>query len=862
MKELGKLYEHKECEEGKENFWLENHYFEANRVENRNKTPFSMIVPPPNVTGILHIGHALNTVTLDTIARYKKLCNYDVLFLPGQDHAGIATQSKVEEKLLKEGISKYDLGRENFLKEAYKWKDEHHDYIYKQWLALGLSMDYSKERFTLDENTSKAVTHVFKTLYDQGLIYRGERITNWDPILKTALSDIEVVYKEDPGKFYYFKYYLEDHSRYLEVATTRPETMFGDVCLVYNPKDERYKDLEGKKVINPANGQLIDIISDFYVDKEFGTGLMKCTPAHDPNDFEIAKRHDLKFIKIFTDDIKMNENCPVEYQGLDNISCRDKLVEKIKEDGNLIKIEDIKHNVAHSERSGAVVEPLLSKQWFVKMKPLSEAVLKCQKTDAKTEFFPSRYENIFLQWLSNTNDWCISRQLWWGHRIPVYTSKKTGEVICCEEKLDPDEYTQDEDVLDTWFSSALAPFVFLNWNEKDDELYKRFFPLDVMVTAYDIIFFWVERMAFDGLHFTGKMPFKKVLIHGLVRDEKGRKMSKSLGNGIDPFEIIDKYGADSLRLALLSSCTPGLDISFSMSKVEKAHGFINKLWNASRFTMMLLNNEFKDEDIFSNFKIEDLKLSFIDSYVLSKFNNLVKDVRKNMEKYEIAQANEYLYNFVYDIFCSEYLEYLKVKDESSNYKDSLLLLYYLLKNILIMLFPCTPFVAETIYQVLPEHKKSIYEENYPDEIKLSISEDDVKLASSLNEAIKNVRNFKSQNNLAPNEKIKLNIQASKEDIKKVSPYLKRFLFAQEVNELSGIDNPLHFEKFSLSIDVEDNEAIQAKIKKRLEFLTSEIERSKKLLSNPNFLSKANPIKVKQEEEKYQSYLEEYKKYSK
>ena len=855
---LDKNYNHKIAEEGKEEFWIKNDFFKANLPKNKKKKPFSMIVPPPNVTGVLHVGHALNVSYLDTIARYKKLSGYDVLFLPCQDHAGIATQSKVEQKLVSEGTNKYEIGRDAFIKESFKWKDEHHDYILKQWYALGLSMDYSKERFTLDDGTSLAVNTVFKKLYDEGLIYRGERIINYDPILKTALSDIEVNYKEDKGKFYFFKYRLKDNpDKYLEVATTRPETMFGDQCLVFNPKDKRYKDLEGKIVINPANNEEITIISDYYVDPSFGTGLMKCTPACDPNDYEIAKRHNLKFVKIFNSDIKMNENCPKKYQGLDNMTCREKLVEDIKNNGNLIKIEDITHNVAHSERTDSVVEPILSKQWFVKMKPLAEAVLKIQHSKDKTTFFPSRYMKVFSKWLSSTNDWCISRQLWWGHRIPVYTDKKTGEVLCSITQLDNKKYTQDEDVLDTWFSSALAPFAFLGWPNTDDSLFKRFYPLDVMVTAYDIIFFWVERMAFQGLHFTKKMPFKKVLIHGLVRDEKGRKMSKSLGNGIDPFKVIEDYGADSLRLSLLSSSTPGLDMSFSFNKVEKAHSFINKLWNASRFMLMMLDENFKPKSIKTD------ELSFIDTYVLVKFNELLKNVKNNMNKYELGQAFEYIYNFIYDTFCSEYLEFVKVLKEGSKQKDiSLNVLYYILKQLLIMLFPFIPFASEEIYQNLPYNNKSLYNEKYPTTSRRKFNMEDYYLALSLTKAIKMIRNFKAENSLAPNEEIDLFISSKRNDIDAVIPFLKRFSFAKDINTIKDLNDSIHFDSFSIKIDVENNKKIQETILKRKEFLQNEIERSKKLLDNPNFVSKANPEKVKQEKEKYQKYLDELKKYSK
>ena len=856
MKGMQKNYDHTLAEEGKEKFWEDSGYFEAMRKENLDKKPFSMIVPPPNVTGILHIGHATNTTVLDIIARYKKISGYDVLFLADMDHAGIATQAKVEAKLREEGKNKYELGREGFLKEAWKWKEEHGDYISKQWRALGLSMDYSKERFTLDDRMCVAVNRVFKTLYDQGLIYRGERIINWDPVLKTALSDIEVNYSQDNGHFYYFKYWLDDHSKYLEVATTRPETMFGDQAVCFNPDDERYKGLEGRKVINPANGELLPLIADRYVDIEFGTGVMKCTPAHDPNDFQIAKRHNLAFIKTMNEDATMNENCPKEYVGLDRYECRKKLVKQIEDQGDLIKIEDIVHNVGHSERSKAVVEPMLSKQWFVSMKPLSEAVMKMQNSDKKTEFFPSRFADIFYQWLENTDDWCISRQLWWGHRIPVYTDKTTGEMICSETVLDPEKYDQDPDVLDTWFSSALAPFAFLGWPDENDPLYKRYYPLDVMVTAYDIIFFWVERMAFEGVHFTDKMPFKKVYIHGLVRDSQGRKMSKSLGNGIDPFEVIKKYGTDSLRYALATGGTPGLDINFSFNKVENAHNFLNKVWNASRYILSILPDDFKAKGLSLD------KLSFLDQWILKECDSLIANVKTNMDKYELGQAADYVYSFVYDEFCSEYLEYTKVAmqngDESSK-QVTLEVLYTILKKILIVLFPFVPFISEEIYSYLPEHKKSIYEEEYPSTFDFKYSKKDIAVADSLRRAIKEIRNHKSILGMQPNAPIEIIYHGENAVLDMVSPYLKRFGFVSnlEISEENRNDY-IYFDSFALAF--KDSQDSNERILKRIEFLKGEIARSEKMLSNEAFLSKAKPEKVQSEKEKYKKYLDELSKY--
>lgn len=859
MRELSKNYDHLQVEDGKEEFWEKKGYFEALRDENKDKPPFSMIVPPPNVTGILHIGHAMNTTVLDIIARYKKISGFDVLFLADMDHAGIATQAKVEAHLKEQGINKYQLGREKFLDEVWKWKEEHGSYISSQWRALGLSMDYSKERFTLDPGMCKAVNKVFKTLYDQGLIYRGERIINWDPVLRTALSDIEVIYSEDKGHFYYFKYWLEDRSRYLEVATTRPETMFGDQAVCFNPDDERYKDLVGKSVVNPANGDLLPLIADRYVDPEFGTGVMKCTPAHDPNDFAIAKRHDLKFVKTMNDDATMNDQVPDAYVGLTREECREKLVKEIEKNGDLIKIQEIVHNVGHSERSHCVVEPMLSKQWFVSMKDLSKAVSDMQiDPEKKTEFFPERFEKIFAQWLEKTDDWCISRQLWWGHRIPVYTDNETGEVLCSETPLDPDRYTQDPDVLDTWFSSALAPFAFLGWPDENAVLYKRYYPLDVMVTAYDILFFWVERMAFQGVHFTEKMPFKKVYIHGLIRDELGRKMSKSLGNGIDPFAVIKEYGTDSLRYALATGGTPGLDINFSMTKVNFAHNFLNKVWNASRYILLTLGDSFRPTGL------DKENLSPLDSWILNEVDELLENVRSNMDKYELGQAADYIYKFVYDEFCSDYLEYSKVSlncgDERKR-ETTLNVLYEVLKKILMILFPFTPFITEEIYSYLPEHKDSLYEENYPEKFAFDTPKSEIDLAQSLRAAIKAVRGYKSSLGLAPNAPVKLFYSGEKENLDKIESYLKRFTFAKEIEMIAEKrEDFLFYPSFAIAIEAEDSKEAKERIQKRIEFLKKEIQRSEGMLSNQNFLAKANPQKVQAEKEKYESYKAELEKY--
>ena len=853
---LSTHYSHLEVEKGKYQNWKDKGYFLSG---DETKTKFSMVIPPPNVTGMLHLGHAWNTTIQDIIARYKKAKGYDVLWLPGMDHAGIATQAKVEQRLRKEGISRYDLGREGFLKRAWEWKHEYADTIHSQWAMMGLSLDYSKERFTLDEGLNKAVKHVFVTLYNQGLIYRGEKIINWDPVFKTALSNIEVVHQDDEGKFYYFKYYIVGTDQYLTVATTRPETMFGDVCVVVNPKDERYKDIVGKKVINPANHEEIPVIADEYVDIEFGTGAMKCTPAHDPNDFIIGQKYGFAHPIVINDDATMADCCGEEYKGLDRYACRDKLVNNIDKEGNLIKIENIVHQVGHSERSGAVVEPMLKKQWFVKMKPLANASLANQNSADKVEFIPERFNKIFTNWMENCEDWCISRQLWWGHRIPAYYNKNTGELLVSEtEPLDKENWTQDEDVLDTWFSSALWPFSTLGWPEKT-HLLERYYPIDVMVTAYDIIFFWVSRMIFQGLHFMNKRPFDKCLIHGLIRDSQGRKMSKSLGNGIDPIDVINQYGVDALRYFLTTSTSPGLDTRYSEEKIKASEAYLNKIWNASRFILMNIENEELDENI------DESKLDLIDKYILSRLNHCIKNVTENMEKYDFANASTHLYNFVYDDFTSWYLELSKVKFTTNNDINTKKVLLKVLKSIILMIYPYTPFIAEEIYLNLPHHKESIMLDSYPEVEEKYFNDLAEEEINSMISMIKDIRAFKVNNNLAPSSKVRLYLFHNEKnfDFNIIIPYLTRFGFAEEIiidqKEKQNLSSIYFLGQMFIEENLSNEELIK-KINDKISFLDNEINRCKKMLNNPGFVNKAPKEKIELEQKKLAQFEKEKEEY--
>ncbi len=818
---LDKKYDHKIVEENKYDFWKDNGFFEAGK--DKSKVPFCVVIPPPNVTGKLHLGHAWDTTLQDIMVRYKRMDGYDALWLPGMDHAGIATQAKVDKKLKEQGIKPREMDREEWLKVAWDWKKEYAENIHRQWKTLGLSLDYSRERFTLDEGLSKAVRQVFVDLYNQGLIYRGERIINWDPVQMTALSNEEVIYKDDEGAFYHLKYYLEDKSMYLDVATTRPETLFGDTAVAVNPDDTRYKDLIGKKVILPIVGKLIPIVGDMHADPEFGTGVVKITPAHDPNDFEVGNRHNLERVVVMNPDATMNENAG-KYCGLTREECREKLLEDLKKDNLLISIEPMTHSVGHSERSDAVVEPYLSKQWFVKMRPLADRVLENQKNkDTKVNFVPERYEKTMNHWMEITYDWCISRQLWWGHRIPAWY--KGDEVYVGMEAPKEDGWQQDSDVLDTWFSSALWPFSTLGWPDKTGD-FERYYPNNCLVTGYDIIPFWVNRMTFQGLHFTNSRPFKDCLIHGLIRDKIGRKMSKSLGNGVDPMDVIEEYGADSLRFFLTTNSAPGMDLRYDEEKVKSTWNFVNKLWNASRYVLMNME-DFKEE----NYILEDLSLT--DKWILEKLNRIIKSVRESMEKYEYHNVGNELYSFIWEDFCDWYIELSKANMNDTT--KSVLL--KVLTSILKMLHPFMPYVTEEIYQMLPiKDAKSIMISKYP------VVEDynytsELETIDKVLEDIVSIRNLKQSNNITKDAKVKV----------AVKQLLKSIYYSQlKIKEENLIDNEitdmLSSNYQSKNIDItyyyQGSKEDESKKIEEINKLKASIERREKLLANSNYVSKA------------------------
>ncbi|WP_277062209.1 valine--tRNA ligase [Solobacterium moorei] len=856
-KNLAQKYNHKAVEEGKYNRWIEKGYFTAG---DKSKDPFTIVIPPPNVTGILHIGHAWDNTLQDIIARYKRMQGYDMLFLPGMDHAGIATQAKVDARLKSEGISRYDLGREKFLERAWEWKAEYAKTIRTQWGKLGNSLDYSRERFTMDDGFNDAVRHVFVKLYNEGLIYRGWRIINWDPEARTALSNIEVYYQDDPGKMYHFKYVVKETGEEFVVATTRPETMFGDVCVVVNPSDEKLNHLIGKHTTNPANGQELPIIGDDYVEIGFGTGAMKCTPAHDPNDFAIAERHHLEKPICMNPDGTMNELCG-KYEGMDRYVAREALVKQIETDGNLVKIEEMTHNVAHSERTHCVVEQYLSQQWFVKMKPLAEDVLKYQADEeTKINFYPERFEKTFNGWLENIEDWCISRQLWWGHRIPAWYNTVTGETYVGE--TDPEDTTnwvQDEDVLDTWFSSALWPFATLGWPEETEDL-ARYYPTNTMVTGYDIIFFWVARMAFQARHFTKNRPFKDVLIHGLLRDAQGRKMSKSLGNGIDPMKVIEEYGIDALRFFLTTNSTPGQDMRYIPEKVEAAGNFINKIWNASRFVFMNLPEGMKVEDV-------DLThLSLADAWIINRLNETITHVTENMEKYEFALVGNELYSFVWDDFCSWYVEMSKTAlngtDEVAK-RAAQSTLYICLKAIVGLLQPFMPFVTEEIYDLLPGAKESINLESWPTMIENVTACDLTAMARAIS-AIQKIREVKIVNDLKPSTLIHIALKDLDGNTIKadeaMSAIIMKLAKAEWQDTLEGDLTVEAIQGGSLYIPSSELSNPEEEIKKleaEIERLKSEIARSTGILSNQGFIAKAPAAKIENEKQKLEAYQKQY-----
>ena len=847
-------YDHLKVESNIYDQWVNKGYFTAGDV---SKHPYCIVIPPPNVTGKLHLGHAWDTTLQDIICRYKRLRGYDVLWVSGMDHAGIATQAKVDARLKDEGISRYDIGREKFLERAWEWKEEYAATIRKQWAKLGLSLDYSRERFTLDEGLSKAVRKVFVDLYNDGLIYQGERIINWDPEAKTALSNIEVEHKEIPGHMYYFKYKVVETGKELVIATTRPETMFADQAIFVHPDDERYKDIVGLHAINPANGDALPIMADDYIDMDFGTAVMKCTPAHDPNDFMLAKKYDLPMPICMNPDGTMNEMAH-KYAGMDRFECREALVKDFEAAGVVDHIEEHMHPVGHSQRTGVIVEPYLSKQWFVKMKPLADEVLKNQKIeDQKISFVPSRFEKTFEQWLENIEDWCISRQLWWGHRIPAWTNKETGELyVGMEDPQDLENWIQDEDVLDTWFSSALWPFSTLGWPEDTADL-ERYFPNDCLVTGYDIIFFWVARMAFQTRYCMKNRPFKDVLIHGLVRDPQGRKMSKSLGNGIDPMDVIQDKGADALRFFLTTNSTPGLDLRFDEKKLDSAWNFINKIWNAARFVQMQLNDEIPQLDLD--------RLSEVDKWILDRFNQVLENVTGNMERYEFAIVGNELYNFVWDDFCSWYIELSKASlysEDPDVVAATKAVLYTVLINICKLLHPFMPFVTEEIYMALPHTAESINCETWPSAIQIDFSSQDRQSVSLALSIISKVREIKQEYNLKPSESLSIDIVDENGAPQRLSDYYQKMIdrmchvHFETITDEEVLTRTLDSAVLKVRMgDLVDLEEEKAKLEKEIGHLQKEIQRAEGMLNNQNFIAKAPKAKIDQERNKLEMYKE-------
>ncbi|WP_174481210.1 valine--tRNA ligase [Spiroplasma endosymbiont of Danaus chrysippus] len=859
-KNLNKKYNHIEIEKDRYEQWVKSGLFKAN-VSSINPT-FSIILPPPNVTGLLHLGHAWDSTIQDLLIRYKRLQGFNTLFIPGMDHAGIATQVKVAQRIKEEQkLNLQELGKDKFLQQAWKWKTEYAQNIRKQWAKLGLALDYSHEVFTLDENVKQAVNEVFVKLYKEGLVYRGKKIVNWDPELKTAISNIEVNYHETKGKMYYLKYFIENSSEFITIATTRPETMFADQCIVVNSKDKRYLQFIGKMVVNPANKMLIKVIADDYVDMNFGTGAMKCTPAHDANDYEIALRHNLAMPICMNVDGTMNELAQ-SYINQDRMVCRKQLVEQLRKENLVVKVEDHLHQVGYSERSNAIIEPYLSQQWFIKMKPLVEMIIDKQKNKkTKIDFHPILFEQQLLQWLNNIQDWCISRQLWWGHSLPVWYHKKTKKIYVDTNPPSPiNDYIQESDVLDTWFSSGLWPFVTLGWPQKNVNL-QKYYPISVLVTAYDILFFWVARMMFMGWKFTNQKPFTNVLIHGLIRDEQGRKMSKSLNNGIDPMEVIKKYGADALRYFLVSNCAPGQDLRFSITKVESTWNFNNKLWNAARYVLMNIDDKFQlDENIVYN-----NSLSFIDQWILQELNQLIIYVEQYMEKYEFVLVVKALSNFIWNKYCSWYIELNKVNLQNQEQQsNSLQTLYYVLQQIIIMVHPFIPFITEAIYEEMG-YKNSILTNKFPKVKVMKKTKDVTQFVEILIEIIGNIREIRKELNLSLKLPLTIHINTTNSffEVEKntLNPYLLQLTNSQIV---TISDSPLSVNNKIIKIinsavieinvsNLFNKEEQLAKLKEDLVYIENEIKRSKDILSNQQFLVKAPPIKVEIEKQKLEKY---------
>lgn len=866
-KELAKTYDPKAIEEKLYERWCENKYFHAE--VDRSRKPFTTVMPPPNITGKLHMGHALDNTLQDILIRYKRMQGYNALWIPGTDHAAISTEVKVTNQLKEEGIDKKELGREGFLERTWQWKEEYAGTIENQLKKLGISCDWDRERFTMDEGCSKAVEEVFIKLYEKGYIYKGSRIINWCPKCKTSLSDAEVEHEEQAGNFWHIKYPIVGTDRFLEIATTRPETMLGDTAIAVHPDDERYKDIVGKKVLLPLVNKEIPVVADYYVDKEFGTGAVKITPAHDPNDFEVGKRHNLEEINIMNDDATINEKGG-KYAGMERYEARKAIVEDLREQGYLVEIEPHSHNVGTHDRCGTTVEPLIKQQWFVKMEELAKPAIEALKT-GELKFVPERFNKIYLHWLENIKDWCISRQIWWGHRIPAYYCDECGEFVVAREMPEVcphcgcTHFTQDEDTLDTWFSSALWPFSTLGWPDKTEDL-DYFYPTDVLVTGYDIIFFWVIRMVFSGYEHTGKSPFHTVLIHGLVRDSQGRKMSKSLGNGIDPLEIIDQYGCDALRLTLVTGNAPGNDMRFYNERVEASRNFANKVWNASRFIMMNM-----EENVIA--KPDASLFNEADKWILSKVNRLAKDVTENMDKFELGIAVQKVYDFIWDEFCDWYVEAAKYriyhKEEDKASADCVLwVLKTVLKQALKLLHPFMPFITEEIYSVLVPEEESLMMSEWP-EFK---SEWDFPAEENVMEHVKEItrgiRNMRAEMNVPNNRKTKVYVVCEDtgicEGIRNLENSMKPLMMASEIlvqqTKENIADNAVSIVVPDAVVylpleDLVDFEQEMERLQKEEEKLKKEIKRAEGMLSNERFISKAPEAKVQEEREKLEKYTQ-------
>ncbi len=865
-KELAKTYDPHGLEDRIYAKWIEKKYFHAE--VDRSKKPFTIVIPPPNITGQLHMGHVLDNTMQDILIRFKRMQGYNALWQPGTDHASIATEVKIIETLKKQGIDKQDLGREGFLKRAWEWKEEYGGRIIEQLKKLGSSCDWERERFTMDEGCNKAVTEVFVKMYEKGYIYKGSRIINWCPVCNTSISDAEVVYEEQAGHFWHIKYPIIGTDEYLEFATTRPETMLGDTAVAVNPDDERYQHLIGKKVLLPIVNREIPIVADSYVDMEFGTGVVKITPAHDPNDFEVGKRHNLPEINVMNDDATINANGG-KFEGLDRYEARKLIVKELDEMGLLVRIEDYSHNVGTHDRCKTTVEPLIKQQWFVKMDELIKPAVEAVKT-GEIKLIPERMEKTYYNWTDNIRDWCVSRQLWWGHRIPAYYCDKCGEIVVAKEaptvcpKCGEAHFTQDSDTLDTWFSSALWPFSTLGWPEKTEDL-EYFYPTDVLVTGYDIIFFWVIRMIFSGFEHMNEKPFKTVLFHGLVRDDQGRKMSKSLGNGIDPLEIIDKYGADALRLTLITGNAPGNDMRFYMERVEANRNFANKIWNASRFIMMNMEGK-----TITTPKKEELLP--VDRFIISKFNNLAKEVTDNMESFELGIAVQKIYDFIWDEFCDWYIEMVKPRLYATDDQTSQNAALYTLKTVLIdalkLLHPYMPFITEEIFCTLQSEEESIMISKWPEYTEDRNFAKEEKETEILKEAIRGIRNIRTQMNVAPSKKAMVYVVSEQDEMRAIFEEGKLFFaslaYASQVqiqNDKTGIaDDAVSVVIPNATLYIPFNELVDIaqeieRLKKEEARLTGELNRVNGMLNNEKFVSKAPAAKIEEEKEKLEKYTQ-------